>query len=156
MGRGCETPLTDGLIERMCIIGVLLSMQFLYDFPTILELFDGPIILDSLRLPMFLGRISIRQILRRWGVNFSLRTTNSFRFRASDNRDRSGCPPSSGRNYLLSDSRSGHRRRDGDRRRYLLDNNGGFRFLKKQTNRQIKRRTPKNNQEDKLQEKVNF
>ena len=110
-------------------------MQFLQNLPTILELFDGSIILDSLSLPMFLGRIGIGQILRRWGVNLALRTTHGFSFRASNDRDRSGCPSSTGRSYFLSNGRSRDRRRDGDRRLHLLDNNGGFRFLEnKQTN----------------------
>ena len=52
--------LTDRLIERMSIIRVLLSVQFLENLATVFELFDSPIVLDPLSLPMFLGRIGVR------------------------------------------------------------------------------------------------
>ena len=114
---------TNRVVERIGNIVVLLPIQLLKYFTTILQLLRGPVRLASLALSVLLWQIGIRQIFGWRGMDFTFRTRRDFSFRASDNRN-GGRSSASGLSFLWGNNRRGWRWGSGD---LLYD--GRFWFL---------------------------
>jgi hypothetical protein len=75
---------TDRLEEWTSYRVVLFAMQILEHLHAKPQLLRSSIVLDPFILSMLLGNISIRQILWRGWVDLSLRSTDDFGIRATD------------------------------------------------------------------------
>lgn len=103
---------TDGLVKGMCDCVVLLTMEFLKDFPAKFELFVGAVVFRALDFTLLFGSVGIRKILRGRRMNLSFGSGSAF-FVAS--YDRNGSRRTTGGTRLLrwSNNWRGRRGRSG-------------------------------------------
>ncbi len=107
---------TDGLVKGMCDCVVLLTMEFLNDFPAKFELFVGTVVFRTLDFTLLFRGVSIWEVLRRRWMNLSFGSRSAFLIASYD---RDGSRRTAGGTRLLGKRGDNWRGRRG-RRRLLL------------------------------------